>query len=534
MIVRELLTRLGFSTDEAAVKKYDNAMGSLTKTLAGVTAAAGAAGAAMFGLTKAEANTADQSQKLARQVGLTASELEALRFAEEQTGADGFASSLQNISSRLAEAARGTGRAKTALEAYGISATNADGSARSLSDILPEIADTMAQMTESQAGDLARQLGMTPQSILLMREGSAGIQQLTARFEELGGGIAAADGQAMEKFNDTVGEGMVVIRSIRRAVAVSFLPVMQELVETVRDWFIANRHIVQQRMQRAIEVISGALRVFWGALSRTIKLVDGVAQALGGWDQVAKLVGLSVVAFIGVKSVQALMLMTTAIKALSVAMWANPIGLIVAGAVALLVVIGAIIEDVYQWIKGNDSLFGSLFGSFDAFAAKAKEIWAGVKADFIDPLLQAFGGIRTALVGALTLDWSMIKDGFASIGNGMRAWAGNIGTTIRDLILGALPNWMISALETAGGAISGASDAIKGGFGKLNPFSSSPDTDMAAAGTSGGGNITMSADVNINVPEGTSQEQAIAIDRQVRDSMARQLRSAQQQIVVAE
>jgi hypothetical protein len=52
-------------------------------------------------------------------------------------------------------------------------------------------------------------------------------------------------------------------------------------------------------------------------------------------------------------------------------MWANPIGLIIAGIIALTTLIAIIIEDIYLWTQGHDSLFGKMFGDFDAMAAKA-------------------------------------------------------------------------------------------------------------------------------------------------------------------
>ncbi|MBE0470592.1 MAG: phage tail tape measure protein, partial [Methyloprofundus sp.] len=329
MIVRELITRLGFTTDTKAVKSYDGAMKDLGKSIAVVTGAAAAAGAALFGFMRAEAGAADQSAKLGRQLGLTATEVEALQFAEGQTGAEGFTASLGNLQSRLAEAARGTGRAKQALEDYGIQALDANGKSRSLIDVLPEIADQMQAMTEGEQADLARQLGLSPQALLLMREGSAGLSDLTRRFEELGGGIDQADAAAAEEFNDTLAEMGVVISSIRRAVAVQFLPVAKELAETIRDWFIANREIVKQRMSRAIDVVSSALRVFWGFATQVMRVVDGLAQTMGGWANTLKIVGIALGVAFGVKAVMAVFSMVAAVKALTVAMWANPVGLIV-------------------------------------------------------------------------------------------------------------------------------------------------------------------------------------------------------------
>lgn len=527
MVVRELLTVLGFKTDEQSVKKYDKAMGDLAKTIGVVTAAAGAAAAGIFSLIQAEAKADDRTTKLARQLGLTGAELEALQFAEAQSGAEGFTSSLQSVNARLAEAARGTGRAKTALEAYGIVATNADGTARKLNDILPEIADAMRKMSEAEAGDLARQLGMTPQSILLMREGSDGVKQLTDRFKELDGGVTEFEGKAAEKFNDTMNEMRVVIGAISGAVAHSFIPAVTEIIESVRDWFIVNRAIIEQRLQKAIEVITGALRVFWTALSNTVKFIDDIVVRFGGWENLAKLVGIAIVAFLGVKAFNAVVGLTMAVKALSLAMWANPIGLIVAGVVALITVIGLVIEDIYQWSQGNDSLFGRMFGQFDAFAEKAKATWEYVKTNFFDPIRDFFeeSGISDLIKGLFEFDLGKIMSGLTQIGRTIIGWFSSLGSMIREAIMGSLPGWLVKGLETGAGWVSSA----------LSSFGGSPAQDMAAQqSVSNSSNVSMNAKVDINVPAGTTTEQAQAIDKQVRAAMMREMQLAGKNIVVAE
>lgn len=545
MIVRELVTKLGFQTDEKKVQSYKEAIGTLTKTLAGVTAAAGAAGFALFSFVKGEAKVADESAKLSRQLGITASELEAFQFAENITGATGFSQSLQNVNARLAEAARGTGRAKRALEAYGIATTDANGGARNLRDFLPEIAETMKSMTESQAADLARQIGLTPQSILLMREGSEGLQSLMNRFDELGGGIEEADAQAFEVFNDTITEGQLTIKSIRRTLAISLLPTMQHVVETVRDWFLENRKIIQQRLTKAIEVVTKSLKIFWSFLSRTIKIIDAVVQTFGGWENVLKILGLAFAAFIGIRAVKAIAVLITALKALGVAILTNPAGLLTAALVGLLVVIGLIVEDVYHWIKGNDSLFGNFFGSFDKVAQKAKAVWFEIKKSFFDPLAKTFLGVKDVLLGIFFLDWSKIKSGFQSIFEGINQWTKNLGLMIVDTLMNILPSWLISLISGDGQfsmkisdgfskGLSGIKQNVSGllggareGLNRFNPFDTQKPTNNNSS-------IVMNADVNVTVPTGSTQEQTLEIDRQVRDSFMRQLQLAQQNIIVSE
>ena len=516
MVVRELLTVLGFQTDEKAVKSYDGAMKDLGKSIAVVTGAAAAAGATLFGFIKAETASADASAKLGRQLGLTATQIEALQFAEGQTGADGFTASLGNLQSRLAEATRGTGRARTALEAYGIQALDADGKARSLTDVLPDIADSMQTMAEGEQADLARQLGLSPQSLLLLREGASGLERLTNQYKELGGGIDQADAESAELFNDTMAELGVVISSIRRTVAIEFLPVAQQLVETIKEWFIANREIVRQRMVKAIEVISSALRIFWNFASAVLKVIDNLAQTMGGWVNVMKIAGIALGIVFGVKAVAAVMSMVAAVKALSIALWANPIGLIIAAVTALGVAIVLLVEDIYHWVSGNESAIGRILGSWDNFKDKFIMMWEVIKsymAQFWQYIVDGFNG---AIDGVVSV-WAGLRDSIKSI---------------IDSIIGFMPAWLIKGFQTGASWVGSAVSKVVGSDSVISQA-------IAGESASSGGGMTQSnnmqvGQVSINVPAGSTQEQAQAIEQQVRRQMQQEFAAANRNQTMAE
>ena len=527
MVVRELLTVLGFQTDEKAVKSYDGAMKDLGKSIAVVTGAAAAAGAALFGFMRAETASADASAKLGRQLGLTATQIESLQFAEGQTGADGFTASLGNLQSRLAEAARGTGRARAALEAYGIQALDANGRARSLTDVLPDIADSMQTMSEGEQADLARQLGLSPQSLLLLREGAHGLERLTSQYKELDGGIDQADAEAAELFNDTMSELGVVISSIRRTVAVEFLPVAQQLVETIKEWFIANREIVRQRMSKAIEVISSALRIFWSFASSVVGVIDDLAQTMGGWVNVMKIAGIALGVAFGVKAVAAVMSMVAAVKALSIALWANPIGLVIAAVTALGVAIVLLVEDIYHWVSGNDSAIGRILGSWENFKDQFILMWESIKS-------------------YLAQFWQYLTDGFNSAIDGVVAvWTGlrNSIKSIIDSIIGFMPDWLIKGFQSGaswvGSAVSRFTSGDEAGAREIAGEPVSISQAIAGESVSSGGGITQSntmqvGQVSISVPTGSTQEQAQAIEQQVRRQMQQEFAAANRNQTVAE
>lgn len=541
MIVRELITKLGFSTDEAAIGRYDKAMMGLQKTIVGVTAAAGAAGAALLGIITVQNRATEQATNMAKAYGISAEEFEAWGAVMESAGlnAENAGDLVEEMTNKIGEM-KALGEMTAVEDSFaGMGLSFAEIDKLSPEQQFRKIMDQLERMPDAQqAASMADMLfgGEANKVVTLLRNTEGSVADIIDRQKQLN--LLTNEGrEGASEYSSAFRDATKVISSgvaqISGLLGSKLAPQLRELTDRFIQWYNLNKDLIQQRLERAIEVISGALRIFWVALTRTLSIVDDIVQRFGGWEQVIKLVGIAIVSLIGVRAVQAIISMTTAVKSLSAAMWLNPVGLIVAGVIALITVIGLVIEDIYHWINGNESLFGQMFGAFDQLSARAQDTWLKVKENLLDPLADAFVGIKDIVVGALTLDWDQVKHGFMRLAGGMIMWARNMAGTIKDIILSILPTWMVEALQSAGGAISGAADKIKSGFAALNPFSSSPAESMAPA-MAGGGSMVMNADVSISVPEGTSQEQALAIDRQVRDSMGRMMASARQNVVVAE
>ena len=88
MVVRELITKLGFETDKTGLAKAEQGFTSLRNTALGISAAVVGVGAAVGLMLKRFANNADQIAKIAPRVGLSTTEFQKLAFAADLAGAD--------------------------------------------------------------------------------------------------------------------------------------------------------------------------------------------------------------------------------------------------------------------------------------------------------------------------------------------------------------------------------------------------------------------------------------------------------------
>jgi hypothetical protein len=308
MVIQELFALLGFKVEgEDKLKQFDEgikkASGTLSTFQAGLAGFAGglAAGfatqiAKMAGSIATAMNPLsaageiapilDQLGKFADRTGIAFEALQELQYAAGQSGASvgEFQSSVQNISKNLAEAARGTGRAKTALEAYGLSAKDVGGNVKSADDFLGELANKFQTLDEGQQLDLASKLGISPAMITMLKSGNAEIEKLRKEAQESGLAFTEEDRQNSMLYVDTLSRFTQSIRALRHAIGVEALPMMTQFIAGMQTWFNTNREFLRQnigdffvRMGRHIAYLSGVIR------SIDVGYLQAIAAVFGLW-----------------------------------------------------------------------------------------------------------------------------------------------------------------------------------------------------------------------------------------------------------
>lgn len=174
-------------------------VGSLAK-VAGIVGAVGAAGAAAF---KKLVDNLDELGKRARDIGVTASQLQELQHQAKLAGisTSELDVSMRSFNRNVSLAAMGTGDAKKALESMGISVTYANGQAKTQSELLKEIATYFAENAgeAENAGRAARIFGERGAEMLRIFEQGEGV--VNKIFDAKGIDDAA---KAAEEFKNTL------------------------------------------------------------------------------------------------------------------------------------------------------------------------------------------------------------------------------------------------------------------------------------------------------------------------------------------
>lgn len=386
MIVRELVTRLGFSTDTASLQRYEGAVNH-TKRLSGLAAAAmrtaftlgGGAGLAALGHKLVEV-----SDRISTLKG---------RLAALSQGGD---------FDRLADRARTLGAGMDDyIDGYIRLANAADGVLGSQEEVV-EILDTLNAGLKASGADAGTAAGV-------MRQFSQALGSGVLRGDELnslneGAGVLMRElARAILGPNGTVG-ALKQMAAQGKLTTDVVLAGMRKIGPSLQAQTQGAGRSVSQAAQGLRDTIDRVIARFDAATGFTRRLaaqLDGLALAIergvsffGGMDSVvASLSGTLLV--IGASRLPAIVAgLAAATKATWVFM--APFLPILAAVTAIFLVV----QDLYHWIEGKDSVAGRLFGDFKEVADGVKKQIAEIKAS----VNEVNGGSALRLAKLVTSD----------------------------------------------------------------------------------------------------------------------------------
>lgn len=484
MIVRELITRLGFDSDQAerAAKRYDQVVGGLRRNLIRLAAVAAGfvSGAVFVRMATDMARTAEKASDLAATVGLTAEEIQGLMFAAQRLGISTqlTESALRAFGRRIGAADQGGGPAINAVKRFKLELRDANGEMRPLIDLFFEVANGIQKLgSEAEQIEIADQFfSETGRPLsLLLREGEEGIRRYMSRQRALGGLISGFNLKIASKFMDNLKDFKVAMDGLRFAIGAELLPPMTKMLQRFLEWFVANKDIIHQNIGDFIRGVAFTLRLFVIMLGQAARAVNEVVQSMGGWEKVLRLLTAALLAT-GIRSilrfiikiapgvVAALTSIRGALRLLRALLLRFP------GVLLILA-----IEDFLAFLQGAPSIIGKVADKIE---------------DWKDAIIGWINDVRKAVK-----EW----------------WA--------DSAIGRFFSFVAEGVDDVRNF--GHRLGLGGGIGQPPRF---------AGGMPRTFHFDIRENVNVNVPPGTSQEQAQEIERQVRGhvrtELERQVRGA--------
>lgn len=362
------------------------------------------------------------------------------------------------LRSSLSRLIKPTDDAAALMEQYGLSMTNADGSMKSLGEVMEMLRTKMGGLSEAEQAQAAATLfGQEAMSGML-----AVINASDSDYEKLTSAIYGADGAAQQMADtmlDNLSGQLTLLKSALEGLAIQFGEILMPYIKQFVQWL---QNLVQKLQEMTPEQKEQIVK--WAAFAAAIgPVLLAVGKLVTGIGNVILVFGKLKTAIPAVKG--ALVAVKGAIAGIS------------APVVAVVAVIGTLVAAFATLWKTNEefrnkitAIWNQIKGTFDKLCQGIvdrlnklgfdfenigevlKAIWKGF-CDFLAPIFEGvfqniantFDTIVNVILGILDFfiaiftgdwegAWDAIKGIFESIWNGIVAWFQNIGNTLLGIL----------------------------------------------------------------------------------------------------
>jgi tape measure domain-containing protein len=402
VVVREVFTRLGFDVDNKSIMKAETAMRGIQNTaeLAATAFVAAGAAAAAFAL-----NAAGEFEQMEISFEtMLGSADEAKKFLDEMaTIAKTTPFELQDVNQNakllLAMGIETDKVGQKIVELGNISA----GLSVPLSRIALNFGQVRVQgkLTGRELRDfavsgvplldqLSKQLGKSKSEVQdMISAGKIGFPEVEKAFTAMsseGGKFANLMEKQSKSLFGIISNFQDIIFLLAKDIGKKLLPRAKEFIESLIELIEANRELIKQRVAEWIEKVIWVFDKLNEAVTWTIKnfylFKDAVLISIG---VLTTLIGLIAIMNAGFLLIPSIILLTAA-------------------------AIGLIVDDIDNWVRGQESLLGDLIGPVKIFAQEWKKlekdpVWGGI--------YKILGTLRQMMLD-LILDRDKLINSFAS------------------------------------------------------------------------------------------------------------------------
>lgn len=271
---------------------------------AAVTTAATAMAAAFTIAVRRTITAADEAGKAAQKFGVAVDELTRLKHAADLSGVslETLGKGMQRLSRNMVDAEMGLKSPQRAFDALDISIRNVDGTMKSTSDLMIEVADRFSRMEDgaSKTGLAMMLFGRAGAELIPMfNAGADGLKELTDEADRLGIVIDTNTAKAAENFNDNLTRLSRAKDGLITRITANLLPSLELLSEKL---VLLTRN--EDFLRDATESVKGVMAFFANEIAQAAVIsarlnveIASLAEALsrlnnydfsGAWDAFMK------------------------------------------------------------------------------------------------------------------------------------------------------------------------------------------------------------------------------------------------------
>lgn len=346
-VIRDFMVALGFQTDNAGLQKMQDGLKGVELGAASLNKALGAMA---IGAVLAVRQTAGELDKLyfsSQRIHASAGNINAFGNAVSQMG--GNAEAALGTLESLAEKMRNSPGYSGQLNSLGVQTKEANGEIRDRVEVMKDLSGVLAKMPDYQANAYANSLGIDQNTLLAMKDGKfiSNMEKYQQLQKDMGMNdeLTKSGNDFMSEYRDLTMVTKTGFQVIVMQAGKALIPILKALNVMIQ----AGIHAFGQLNPQIKEGLAVGLR--FALLAGVFKMVVGAIGMVG-------------------KVIPMVLSLTKALKFLRLTILASPLGIVL----ALAAVIGLLIEDFKVWQEGGKSTFdwSKWANGFDKIISKIK------------------------------------------------------------------------------------------------------------------------------------------------------------------
>lgn len=364
-VVNEVITKFGYQGSVSPLENFNKGLGQSIKAL-GVSIVAVSAATVAFGMwTRQISEAIGETLHLSQETGVAIEAIQELGFVASVTGSSNQAleKSIASLSSKIGEAGQ---QGNETFQRLGISVRDANGQIKTADNILSEVGQRFKSLglSLSEQRTYSEALGIDPSLLKLTKLTRNELGKLREEAQA-NGVITKKQAEDAEALNDSNSRLKATYQAMSKQLAATLAPTMKNTIDTVREFLLANKELIQDGIKVVIEFI--------GELAKAlVRLAPFLAVAVG--------------VFVALK--------------IATLGWAGALALVFSPVVLIIAAIAGailIIDDLIVAFQGGDSVIAGIF-----------QDWLGWD------IRPALVGIVDAFKNAITVIKKLFTDDFAT------------------------------------------------------------------------------------------------------------------------
>jgi hypothetical protein len=549
MIVRELVTKLGFEVDYENLAKFERSIDKFKRKVNGLSGALSVAkkgmvalAASATGLSLLTINTAKAAKStelLAEQLGITTNELQELELVAQNSVDDfnGLENSFMSFNSALNKSSSASNQASKEIQSLGISLTGLDGKLKQSKNLYFEVAHAVGKV-----GDANKQLHLSRKlfgqsNTELVKILSEGNEAYAKRREEVLKLSAVIDRKGLKSSRELTKSWRrfgIIIDNVKKELSIKFIPVFNKVLKQFEKWFVENKEIISQNITGFINVLSSAFSILGKIIDIVLTPIKALIELFGGLENTVRVLGVALT----VVFTPSILSAARALGVLAVSLLTNPITAWISLITAAGVAIGLLIDDLYHFANGAKSVTALVLKYFFDFEGKFEDIINNIT-DFFFDKFTAIKNFFESVIDSFSFglkktvkETNKAKEDISFIDEktGLNVTSINDPSRSKIRFVKKQPTSQnVSFVDKQTGL--NVTNVKESKFFKNDPVILRPDLSSLGNNYTNNKSVTnrvtqnITENISISVPAGTNEQQASIITEQVSEAMQKQFDS---------